>query len=68
MEMHRQTWDMIFSTLENTSLIAAKLHVSFNNVQSQLKMETIYSLAKDKKIKSVEELVLKIGYDPSNVK
>jgi hypothetical protein len=33
-----------------------------------LKLERISSLAKDNKIKFVEELVLKIGYDPSNVK
>jgi ParB-like chromosome segregation protein Spo0J len=31
-------------------------------------MEKISSLAKDNKIKSLEELVLKIGYDTSNVK
>jgi hypothetical protein len=68
MDMHRQTWEMIFSTLENTSLTAAKLQVSLNNVQSQLKLEKISSLAKDNKIKSLEEMVLKIGYDPSNVK
>lgn len=68
MDMHRQTGEMIFSTLTNTSLTAAKLHVSLNNVQSQLKLEKISSLAKDNKIKSLEELVLKIGYDLSNVK
>jgi hypothetical protein len=68
MDMHRKTWEMIFSTLKNTSLTAAKLQVSLNNVQSQLKLEKISSLAKDNKIKSLEELVLKIGYDPSNVK
>jgi hypothetical protein len=68
MDMHRQTGEMIFSTLENTSMTAAKLQVSLNNVQSQLKLEKVSSLAKDNKIKSLEELVLKIGYDPSNVK
>jgi len=31
-------------------------------------LEKISSFAKDKKIKTLEELVLKIGYDPSNVK
>jgi hypothetical protein len=31
-------------------------------------LEKISSLAKDNKIKSLEELVLKIGYDPTNVK
>ena len=33
-----------------------------------LKLENISSFAKDNRIKSLEELVLKIGYDPSNVK
>jgi hypothetical protein len=33
-----------------------------------LKIENISSLAKDNKIKSLEELVLKIGYYPANVK
>jgi hypothetical protein len=42
--------------------------VSLNNVQTQLKMEKISSFAKDNRIKTLEELVLKIGYDPSNVK
>jgi hypothetical protein len=28
----------------------------------------VSSLAKDKKINSLEELVLKIGYDPANIK
>jgi hypothetical protein len=32
MDMHRQTREMIFSTLENTSMIVAKLQVSLNNV------------------------------------
>jgi hypothetical protein len=59
---------MIFSTLENTSTNAAKLQVSLNNVQTQLKLEKVSSFAKDNRIKSLKELVLKIGYDPSNVK
>jgi hypothetical protein len=42
--------------------------VSLNNIQSQLKLEKISSLAKDNKIKSLKELLLKIGYDPKNVK
>ena len=39
-----------------------------NNVQTQLKLEKISSFAKDNRIKTLEELVLEIGYDPSNVK
>jgi hypothetical protein len=33
-----------------------------------VKLEKISSFAKDKRIKMLEELVLKIEYDPSNVK
>ena len=33
-----------------------------------MKLEKISSLAKDNIIKMLEELVLKIGYDPSNLK
>ena len=68
MYMHRKIGEMILSTLTNTSMTASKLQVSLNNIQSQLKLKKISSLAKDNKIKSLEELVLKIGYDPKNVK
>jgi hypothetical protein len=67
-DLHMQTGEMIFSTLANASTFATKLQVSRNNIQTQLKMEKISSFAKDNRIKSLEELVLKIGYDPSNVK
>jgi hypothetical protein len=59
---------MVFYTLAHASTVASKLQMSMNNVQTQLKMEKISSFAKDNRIKTLEELVLKIGYDPSNVK
>ena len=34
MDFHKQTEEMIFSTLESTSTTAAKLQVSLNNVQT----------------------------------
>jgi hypothetical protein len=68
MDLHRKTREIVFSTLENASTDASKLQVSLNNVQTQLKLEKISSFAKDNRIKTLEELVLKIGYDPSNVK
>jgi len=68
MDLHRQIEEMVFYTLANVSTTTAKLQVSLNNVQTQLKMEKISSFNKDKRIKSLEELVLNIGYDPSNVK
>jgi hypothetical protein len=68
MDLYRQTGEIIFSTLENASTAATKLQVSLSNAQTQLKLEKISSFAKDNRIKTLEELVLKIGYDPSNVK
>ena len=68
MDLHRKTGEMVFSTLENASTAASKLQVSLSNVQTQLKLENISSFAKDNRINTLEELVLKIGYDPSNVR
>jgi hypothetical protein len=41
-----------------------KTEVSLNNVRTQLKLEKISSFAKDNRIKTLEDLVLMIGYDP----
>ena len=68
MDLHMQTGEMVFSTLAHASTTASRLQVSLNNVQTQLKLEKISSFAKDNRIKMLEELVLKIRYDPSNVK
>jgi hypothetical protein len=68
MHLHRETGEMVFSTLAHASTTASRLQVSLNNVQTQLKLEKISSFAKDNRIKTLEELVLKMGYNPSNVK
>jgi hypothetical protein len=68
MHLHRQTGEMVFSTLAHASTTASRLQVSLNNVQTHLKLENISSFAKDNRIKTLEELVLKMGYNPSNVK
>jgi hypothetical protein len=67
-DLHKQTGEMVFHTLAHASASATKLQVSFNYAQTQLKLEKISSFAKDNRIKTLEELVLKIGYDLSNVK
>jgi hypothetical protein len=68
MDLHKQTGEMVFHTLAHASASAAKFQVSLNNSQTQLKLEKISSFVKDNIIKTLEEMVLKIGYDPSNVK
>jgi hypothetical protein len=68
MDLHKKTGEMVFYMLAHASTSTSKLQVSLKNVQTQLKMEKISSFAKDNRIKTLEELVLKIIYDPSNVK
>ena len=68
MDLHKQTGEMVFHTLAHATASASKFWVALSNAQTQLKPEKISSFAKDNKIKTLEELVLKIGYDPANVK
>jgi hypothetical protein len=68
MDLHKQTGEMVFHTLSHASASASKFQVALNNAQTQLKLEKISSFAKDNRIKMLEELVLKIGYDPASVK
>jgi len=58
---------MISSSLTHTTMSLSKLQVILANTQSELKLEKISLLAKDTKIKYLEYLVLKMGYDPSNI-
>ena len=67
MELHKQTGDIISSTLTNTTLSLSKQQASLANVQAQLKLEKVSSFEKDRRIKTLEDLVVNIGYDPSNV-
>ena len=67
MDMHKKTGEMIFSFVTNTAMSLSKLQVTLAKVQSQLKMEKVSALAKDTRIKTLEDLVMKVGYDPSNI-
>ena len=58
---------MVASTLTSTAMSLSKLQVSLANTQSQLKMEKISAMAKDSRIKYLEDLLVNIGYDPTNV-
>jgi len=68
LEIHKQTCEMVSSTLTNPSINLFKMQVSLSNSQSQLNMERISLQSKDTKIKSLEDLIVKIGYDPSDLK
>jgi predicted RNase H-like nuclease (RuvC/YqgF family) len=68
MDLHKQTGEMVFHTLAHASAPASKFRVALSNAQTQLKLEKISSFAKDNRIKTLEELIVKIGYDSTNVK
>ena len=68
MDLHKKTGEMVFHTLAHALASASKFRVALNNAETQRKLEKISSFTKDNKIKTLEELVLKIGYDPVNVK
>ena len=67
MDFHKQPGEMIYNTITNSSMVAAKLQVSINNIQAHLKLERIYSLANDTKIKPLEDVIIKFGYDLNNI-
>ena len=68
MDMHRQYGEMLFSTMTTTAMSLSNIRNALSNVQSQLMIENLSSLAKDNKLKSLEYLVVMIGYDPKYCK
>jgi len=67
-ELHKQTGEMVYSTLANKALLAHKLQNSLNNTSTQLELEKASSLAKDNRIKSLEEIIIDLGHDPNDPK
>jgi len=67
-ELHKQTREMVYSTLANKALLAHKLQNSLNNTSAQLELEKVSSLAKDNRIKSLEEIIIELGHDPKDPK
>ena len=59
---------MIYSTMTHKSLSFEKLQISLENIQSQLKLERASSQAKDNRFKSLEDLVIEVGYNPTDIK
>jgi len=64
MDLHRKSGEMLFSKMTTTAISLSKLRTSFSNAQSQLKIENLSSLSKDIKLKSLKDIIIKIGYDP----
>jgi len=49
-------------------MMAHKLQNSLDNIAAQLHLEKASSLAKDNRIKSLEEIIIGLGHDPKYAK
>jgi len=67
-DLHKQTREMVYSTLAYKAMLAHKLHNSLNNTYTQLDLEKASSLAKDNRIKSLEDIIIELGHDPKDAK
>ena len=59
---------MVYSTLADKTLLAHILQNSLLNTSSQLELEKASSMAKDNRIKSLEEIIIELGHDPKDPK
>ena len=67
-ELHKQTGEMVYSTLTEKAKFAHQLQSSLDNTTTQLHWEKASSLAKDNRIKSLEEIIMELGHDPKDAK
>lgn len=66
LEFHKQASEMIYSIMTNKAMTMHKLKSSLDNITT--KLERASSQAKDNRIKSLEDLVMEMGYNPNDVK
>lgn len=59
---------MIYCTLTAKAMAAYKLQDSLDSATAQYKLERASSQAKGTRIKSLEDLVIELGHDPSDAK
>jgi len=67
-EFHKQTREMVYSTLADKTLMAHRLQNSLHSTAAQLELEKASSQAKDNRIKSLEEIIIELGHDPNDPK
>ena len=58
---------MLYLTVVTKEMSATKLQNTILNMQDQMKLDKGSLYAKDLRIKALEDLILQVGYDPSNV-
>lgn len=66
-ELHKQTGEMVYSTLTSKAMMAHRLENSLNNTTSQLQLEKASSQAKDNRIKTLEDLIIELGHNPKDI-
>lgn len=67
-ELHKQIGEMVYSTLTGKAILAHQLQSFVDNTTAQLHWEKASSLAKDNRIKSLEEIIMELGHDPKDAK
>ena len=67
-ELHKQTGEMVYATLADKAMLAHQLKESLSNTYAKLDLEKISSLAKDNRIKTLEEIIIEFGHDPKDAK
>lgn len=67
-ELHKQTREMMYATLADKALAAHQLKISLYNTSAQLELEKASSLAKDNRIKSLEQIIIELGHNPKDAK
>ena len=66
-QFHKQSSEMLYSTVATKVMSSNKLQNTIFNMQDQMKMDKSSLYAKDLRIKALEEQFLQVGYDPSNI-
>ena len=66
-EFYRHSSEMLYSTVVTKEMSATKIQNIVLNMQDEMKLDKAYLYAKDLRIKALEDLVLQVGYDPSNI-
>ena len=66
-ELHKKTGEMVYATLVDRATMAHELKESLKNTNIQLDFERMSSMAKDNRIKSLEDII-DLGHDPKDPK
>lgn len=67
-ELHKKTGEMVYLALTSKANTTHQLENSLTNTTTQLQLKRPSSQAKETRIKSLEDLVIKLGHDPKDVK